>query len=176
MDDRTRNLMFSKESDEYETPRDVYEALDSVLHFTCDPAASHLSHMHNSYWTIRDDGLKQDWTNHRMFLNPPYSTALQRAFVDKATVSWLNGESETVLLIPPRTDTQVWHNSIFPHAKSVFFVQGRLKFLNKVKNSDVNNSAPFPSSFVFMLHDDILISRAVDNLETVIGGKLVWLR
>ena len=40
-----------------------------------------------------------------------------------------------------RTDTKIWHDVIFPHAK-VEFIKGRLKFSNS------KNSAPFPSAIV----------------------------
>lgn len=47
-----------------------------------------------------------------------------------------------VCLIPSRTDTQYWHEYIFPYASEIRFVKGRLKF------SDSKDSAPFPSAVV----------------------------
>lgn len=46
-----------------------------------------------------------------------------------------------MMLIPARTDTKSQHTYIFPNAKYVCFVKGRLKFGDK-------DAAPFPSEIV----------------------------
>ena len=62
-----------KTSDDYYTPKWVFEALG--LEFDTDPAqpiggCSWIPV--KQYFTILDDGLKQEWTG-RVWLNPPYS-------------------------------------------------------------------------------------------------------
>ena len=51
------------------------------------------------------------------------------------------------MLIPARVDTTYWHDYIFPFAKEIRFIRGRLKFYNP--DSKLNKSkwtgAPFPS-------------------------------
>lgn len=45
------------------------------------------------------------------------------------------------MLIPARTDTKSQHKYVFPNAKYICFVKGRLKFGDK-------DAAPFPSEVV----------------------------
>lgn len=51
------------------------------------------------------------------------------------------------MLIPARTDTKAQHDFIFPNAKYVCFVKGRLKFNQK-------GAAPFPSEVVVFTNKD----------------------
>ena len=51
MDDQTQKLMFSSSSDEYETPRWLFNAVDEVFNFTVYVAASNESHMCDNYYT-----------------------------------------------------------------------------------------------------------------------------
>lgn len=66
-----KDLMFSSESDEWSTPIEFYNELDKEFHFTLDPCATHENHKCSKYFTIEDDGLKQDWSGYRVFMNPP---------------------------------------------------------------------------------------------------------
>jgi site-specific DNA-methyltransferase (adenine-specific) len=54
----------------------------------------------------------------------------------------LRGGVQVVALVPARTDTQWWWDSVIHH--EVRFIKGRLKFGNQT------NSAPFPSAIVVM--------------------------
>jgi len=54
----------------------------------------------------------------------------------------LGGGAKVVCLVPARTDTTWWHDTIIQH--DVRFLRGRLKFGNS------KNSAPFPSALVVM--------------------------
>ena len=147
MDENTREIMFSSKSDEYETPLWLFDMLDDIFHFTLDPAASYLSYMCENYYTIADDGLSQDWDNETWFINPPFSEA--KKWVEMAAQGFMNGESEGVMLLPVRTDTKYWHESIWPVAHYALFVKGRLKFVNRVMPLIAGDrkptSAPFPS-------------------------------
>ena len=49
------------ESDQYETPQDLFQELDSEFHFDLDPCASDENHKCDAYYTIQDDGLTQNW-------------------------------------------------------------------------------------------------------------------
>lgn len=55
------DLMFSKKSDMWATPKDFYEKLDSEFHFNLDPCASKSNHKCDRYFTEEDDGLTQNW-------------------------------------------------------------------------------------------------------------------
>lgn len=74
-----------------------------------------------------------------VFCNPPYSNV--KEWIKKAYEESLCG-TKVVLLIPARTDTKAWHDYIFPYAKKIEFIKGRLKFGNS------KNPAPFPSAVI----------------------------
>lgn len=154
MDDKTREIMFSNKSDEYETPDLLFEKLHTLMNFSLDPAASDLSHVLDNYYTIEDDGLSKSWDNERWFINPPYSKA--KAWLGRAADEFISGNSDGVLLVPARTETVYWHDNIWPIAHYVLFLRGRLKFVNKTLPSYGNggkpSSAPYPSAVIFYTH------------------------
>lgn len=73
-------------------------------------------------YTIEDDGLKKEWFG-RVWCNPPYG-AEAYPFLEK----WSNYKGPGLCLLFTRTDIKAWHNYIFPSAKYIFFIKGRLKF------------------------------------------------
>ena len=61
-------------SDDWQTPRAIFDALDKRFHFTRDAAASRENRHCKLYWDIRDDALLMDWSAEKsLFINPPYS-------------------------------------------------------------------------------------------------------
>lgn len=74
-----------------------------------------------------------------MFCNPPYSKAAE--WVKKCYAESLKPKTTVVLLVPARTDTKWFHKYIY-HRAEIRFLKGRLKF------SDSQNAAPFPSMLV----------------------------
>ena len=132
------NIHFSMESNEWETPQELYDELNKGYGFTLDPCATEKSAKCDKYYTKEDDGLSKDWSGEIVFMNPPYGREISK---------WVKKASETrsavvVCLIPSRTDTKYWHNYIFSKAHKIMFIKGRLKF------SGHKNSAPFPSAIV----------------------------
>jgi phage N-6-adenine-methyltransferase len=149
-------LMFSKASDEWRTPQAFFEALDAEFGFDADMAASAENCWKENYWgpdhhrVDRRNSLVFDWPP-VCWLNPPYSQC--RAFIAKAAEQARRG-SVVVCLIPARTDTRMWHESIWDgerHAPQrgveIRFIKGRLKF------GGGTNSAPFPSAVIVFRPD-----------------------
>lgn len=132
--------LFSSNSDEWETPLDLFFDLNFFFHFDLDPCASHSNHKCDNYFTKDDDGLKKSWSGHTVFVNPPYGREISK-WVKKAYYESLNGTT-IVMLLPARTDTLWFHNYIY-HKSKITFLKGRLHFNNS------KNSAPFPSMLVF---------------------------
>lgn len=122
----TRGYMLKSQSDDWETPAELYNALNSIFHFDFDPCPV------NPVF----DGLKVDWGN-RNYVNPPYSQ-LGR-WIEKACTEACKGKL-IVMLIPSRTDTRAFHKYILGTAH-IFYVRGRLKFTLKGKRAP----APFAS-------------------------------
>ena len=76
-------------------------------------------------------------------MNPPYGRDIGK-WVKKAYEESLKG-AVVVCLIPARTDTKYYHDYIFPYAKDIEFVKGRLKF---EVNGKAKDPAPFPSAII----------------------------
>lgn len=147
-------LMFSKASDEWATPREVFYALDAEFAFNVDAAATAENALCGTFFgpgSVYPDALALvDWGRPyrpaTAWLNPPYSRC--REFIAKAAEQAVNGNT-VVCLIPSRTDTAYWHAHIWDGERhqprpgvEVRFVKGRLKF------GTGRNSAPFPSAVV----------------------------
>lgn len=133
---------FSMESNEWTTPKYLYDELDKEFNFTLDPCCTKESAKCDKYYTKEDNGLNKDWSNDIVFMNPPYGRIIPK-WIEKAYNESLKGAT-VVCLIPARTDTRYWHNYIFPHAE-VRFIKGRVKFGGNQKGS---GAAPFPSAIV----------------------------
>ena len=55
------DLMFSSKTDQWATPQDFFNSLDSEFHFDLDPCADEYNHKCEKYFTASDDGLSQSW-------------------------------------------------------------------------------------------------------------------
>ena len=73
-------------------------------------------------------------------MNPPYGKETGK-WIEKAYQESLKGAT-VVCLIPARPDASYWHKWIFPYARKIWFVKGRLHF------SESKQVAPFPSAIV----------------------------
>jgi len=136
--------LLSTGKNDWETPQDFFDKLNSEFHFTLDACANENNHKCSKYFTSDQDGLKQDWSNYIVFCNPPYSTKEQNAWVRKC---YEEGKQTTVvLLIPARTDTARFHDYILPYAE-IRFLKGRLKFV------DAKDPAPFPNMIAIFRPD-----------------------
>lgn len=54
-------VLFMRKSDEWTTPHDIYEELNAEFHFNLDPCATDENHKCDRYFTLKEDGLKQNW-------------------------------------------------------------------------------------------------------------------
>jgi site-specific DNA-methyltransferase (adenine-specific) len=147
----TDSAVFSKNSDEWETPAALFEILDKEFHFQVDAAATKENAKLSVYFEDLDAVptletnwyLKDAWE--RFWLNPPYSKI--GAFMKKAYEESLKG-AVVVCLIPSRTDTAYWHDYCMK-AHEIRFIRGRLKF------GDGKGSAPFPSCIVIFKNKSV---------------------
>lgn len=53
--------LFSRQSDEWFTPDEIFEKLDAEFHFTLDPCATAENHKCEKWFSKEEDGLSQDW-------------------------------------------------------------------------------------------------------------------
>jgi site-specific DNA-methyltransferase (adenine-specific) len=131
--------MFSSASGEWETPREFFDAVDVVFHFTLDVCATRANAKCDCCFTKAEDGLSQAWHG-VCWMNPPYGREIS-SWVKKAYESSIYGGTVVVCLLPARTDTAWWHDYVITHAESVNFIRGRLRFSGR-------GPAPFPSALV----------------------------
>jgi phage N-6-adenine-methyltransferase len=135
------SVMFSSETDMWATPQEFFTELDQEFNFTLDPCASPENTKCAKYFTVDDDGLRQDWAGHTVFCNPPYGRQIGK-WVKKCYEESRKPGTTVVMLIPARTDTSYFHDYVYNKAREIRFIRGRLKFGN------AKNSAPFPSMVV----------------------------
>lgn len=53
--------LMSSLSDEWATPQDLFNKLNSEFNFNLDPCADDKNHKCPRYYTIHDDGLTKEW-------------------------------------------------------------------------------------------------------------------
>lgn len=136
--------LFSSNSDNWETPLDLFERLDQEFNFDLDVCANDFNTKCFNYYTLKEDGLVQEWIGN-IWCNPPYGRNIGK-WVKKAYESSLNGNL-VVMLLPARTDTKWFHDYIY-NKSEIRFLKGRLKFSNS------KASAPFPSMIVILKGSD----------------------
>lgn len=144
---RGQNVLFSSKSDEWETPRDFFAAIDSEFHFDLDACATKQNRKCLRFFTRDDDALTRSWSGN-VWCNPPYSNIAE--WVKKASYEANMGGCEVVvLLIPARTDTRWFHEYLYnkPNVE-LRFIRGRLKF------GGSKNSAPFPSMLAIFRREE----------------------
>lgn len=132
-------VMYSSATVEWETPQDLFDALDKEFHFTLDPCSTDANAKCVKHYTKEQDGLARDWTGETVYCNPPYGREMPK-WIRKCYEHFLGGGT-AVMLIPARTDTIAFHEYIYGKAE-IRFLRGRLRFNNS------KNSAPFPSMIV----------------------------
>ena len=113
---------------EYYTPLKIIEMAREVMgDIDLDPATSEMAQSHveaKQYFTIEDDGLKQEWTG-RVWLNPPFSSQLATKFIDKLVCSL--GIIEYVCLTSGPVDSR-WLQVIAGDADLMCLPRKRPKF------------------------------------------------
>ena len=136
---RLNSGRFSSSSDEWETPQYVFDILKQEFNFQIDVCATHENAKCKKYFTKEEDGLAQEWSPYRCWMNPPYGKNIKQ-WMRKALNESKKG-ALVICLIPSRTDTKWWHEIAMKSAE-IRFIEGRLSFGNE------KQSAPFPSCVV----------------------------
>ena len=119
-------LFASSKSDDWETPKRLYDELNEEFQFDFDPCP-----LHSTY-----DGLSCIW-GRRAFVNPPYSKVT--LFLKKAWEEIEVGHTDVaVFLLFAKTDTK-WFHQYLHHRSEIRFLKGRLAF-NRHSSKPVSNS------------------------------------
>jgi site-specific DNA-methyltransferase (adenine-specific) len=134
---------FSSATAEWATPGWLFDALDAEFGFTLDPCSNAQNFKCARHFTLAEDGLSRSWADERVFMNPPYGSAIGR-WMRKAYESSKEG-ALVICRVPARTDTPWWHDCA--RKGEVRLLKGRLKFGNST------HPAPFPSAIRCLAHD-----------------------
>ena len=139
-------VMFSRKTDEWETPQALFDELNAEFRFQWDAAATRDTGKCGPFTYFGPDHVIGEWRDalagswvclpdsdtRRFWLNPPYSQC--RAFIAKAAEEAQKGAT-VVCLVPSRTDTRWWHDHVWDRDRhqprpgvEVRFLKGRLKF------------------------------------------------
>jgi phage N-6-adenine-methyltransferase len=108
---------------EWATPPEIFAHLHAEFRFTIDVAASPDNAKLPRYYTEEQNGLEQDWSGERVFMNPPYGREIY-AWTRKARDSG----ALVVGLLPASTDLAWWHEDVKGRAE-VRYLRGRVRFL-----------------------------------------------
>jgi phage N-6-adenine-methyltransferase len=135
------SVHFSSESNEWATPAELFDSLDREFEFTLDPCSTDENAKCARHFTAEYDGLAQDWSQDRVFMNPPYGRQIGR-WMAKAYQESRRGAT-VACLIPARTDTSYWHD--YAMKGEIRFLRGRQYF---IRADGKTGRAPFPSAVV----------------------------
>ena len=157
-----QKAMVSSKSNEWDTPISFFKLLDDEFNFTLDPCCREDTAKCKKFYTIVEDGLKQDWSHDTVFMNPPYG-GHTGDWIKKALEESRRGAT-VVCLIVSSTDRSYWHEYIFPFASQVRFIRGRIKFGNS------KSTAPFASAVVIFSQKEyaqkiVYYSRSINKQE-----------
>ena len=143
---RKTSIHFKSKSNEWSTPQDFFDRLNEEFKFTLDPCCTHTNAKCAKHYTATDDGLSKDWSGEIVFMNPPYGREIGKWMRKAQKESARFRGAVVVALVPARTDTKWWHETVMLGGSNLFyevrFIKGRLKFQGH------KNSAPFPSAIV----------------------------
>lgn len=126
------------------TPKEFFEPLRVEFDLKIDAAASPDNAMLPVFFCegIRD-AFDQDWSNQRIWCNPPYGGRGKGGMYDWVKRCATGGSEVVVALLPARTDTRWFHDFIWQKANSeIRFIKGRIHF------SGAPDSGKFPSMVV----------------------------
>lgn len=119
------------------TPQPLFDELNAEFDFTLDVAAGADNAKCERFFDIHTNGLVQDWSKDRCWMNPPYG----RDIVNWARKAFLESQRGALVvgLVPARTDTGWWHDFVI--SQEIRFLRGRVRFSG-------GGPAPFPSAVV----------------------------
>ncbi len=154
---RTLNTL----SQEWGTPHKYVDAVREFFGGTIDldPCSNQHSivQARTEYRLPRQDGLRESWDFHNIYVNPPYGidkergTSIKKWLLRCATARREHG-SEVLALVPVATNTGHWKKYVFGAATGVCFLYDtRLKFLVDGRNG--GKGAPMSCAMIYWGED-----------------------
>lgn len=122
-------------TDEWLTPPAILAALGP---FDLDPCAPVVRPWPTAkrHFTVEDDGLLINWHG-RVWMNPPFG---------RRAIKWMRklaAHGNGIALIPARTETAMFYETVWPLASGILFIKGRPHFhLVDGSRASFNSGAP----------------------------------
>lgn len=107
-------------TDEWLTPPEILERLSAFDLDPCAPIVRPWNTARN-HFTVADDGLSKEWFG-RVWMNPPFG---------RMATEWMRriaAHGDGIALIPARTETAMFYESVWGKADAVLFLKGRPHF------------------------------------------------
>lgn len=137
------NAILSSEYEAWQTPPDLFRALNAEFNFELDAAAAATNRLCPRFYDEQADGLSQPWVPYRTWCNPPRAVKLgHRAdpWVAKA-VEEARAGALVVMLLRSAVETD-WFNALWDAPAEIRFLRPRVRYWRDGKEGP---SPTFPS-------------------------------
>ena len=134
---------------DWETPPDLFAALDAEFHFDIDVCATSENTKCERYYAPDDDAFFWPWTG-TCWMNPPYSRGQIGRWMQRAFEESQKDGCRVVALVHARTDTR-WFQAYGLRAVELRFIADRLRFHHP--DMEMTRAARSPSPSVVIIFD-----------------------
>lgn len=118
-------------NDSWSTPEWLIDlCIDVCGSFDVDPASNEMARKivaARTYYTRESNGLDKDWWGN-VWLNPPYSKDLVKAFGKKALAEWERGEIANMFVLVNTRSSASWWRGFAAEANATAFLAQRVQF------------------------------------------------
>jgi phage N-6-adenine-methyltransferase len=151
---------------EWYTPPEYIEIARSVLgKIDLDPASNALAQTWikaDKYFTIEDDGLKQEWHG-RVWCNPPYGRTVN-LWLEKAIAQYQSGNTQEAILLLNRTGA-TWYTELKKNVSAICEAKKRIAFLDATGKRQ--KSPRYYNDFLYLGSNVELFSKKYTGLGEV---------
>lgn len=174
MSNNYSKLSKSSKSVEYGTPLELFNKLNNIFEFKLDPCTTKDNPLGTEhYFTKEMNGLTKTW-QWNTFVNPPFGRNVLDWILKMKEEAKLYPDNYYCMLLPARTDTAWFQDHVCMNDtidSIVYFLRGRLKFVNPVLNA--KGEPHIIGSMLWILRAKGIQSKKFVQLDSEIKGVLV---
>lgn len=130
-----------------------------------DPATSEVANKNvkaSTIYTEENNGLEKDWIGN-VWMNPPYAQPLIQQFADKLIEEIEKGNTKQAMVLVNNATETKWFNTLSKKAKAIWFMRGRVKFIDRAGNS---TGAPLQGQAILYFGNKV--DDFIDNCEGLV--------
>lgn len=130
----------SYDKNSLQTPRYLFDWLNSKYYFDIDIAASDKHHFCEKYYSLKNSAFSNPWAKHgdTGFCNPPYGRKLIQPFLDDA-IDHAKSHFTTVFVIP-ELNGEARTKDVMEHATSIIHFDQRIWFIHPITGEECKNN------------------------------------